>query len=847
MSQASHRHLVASSWAVAIAALPAVALAVSPTAGVLMPAGSVAGDADATAVELNPGQVGLADGPGSALVIDHWDRSVARPGRGAALLLNAPLFAGSSLGLGWHWLRPTVFGQPGAYSKSQLAFGQRLTRGLGVGVSWDHVFGSRYAGLDSYALGLGWRPHSFVALGAAVHDVGRPVTVDSNVALPRRWDVDLALRWPGTDVVELGLGAHITAATVEAPQVVAPHIRFSARLMRGLRVFGTFERARSDVEMRVGYQTAVGLAVDLDHLGLSVTGLGGWSQYDSGVPTTSDGSGPGSSFVLRTSHTRRPALVSSSYVARVTLSEIEDDRAFVDLIVRLRRLAEDRSVAGVLLKLDGLELGMGRVEEVRELIAHIRRTKPVFAFLSGPSTREYYLASACTGIALHPAGGLLLGGLSQTVTFYKGAMDKVGVDLQLVRIAEYKGAMEPFVMTENTEPVRQNREALLDDDFGRLVAAIARDRKQQGLTESGVRTLIDRGLFTPPEAKAAHLTDAVTDDDEIETFIGQAMGRKLPVREADNAPFAPRSWRPGRVAVILVDGAIMDGKVPTSPFGATGMSWSDSIIESLEQAQRDSSVKAIVLRVNSPGGSAFGSDRIARAVAKVRKAGKPVVVSMGDFAASGGYYIAAPADEIYATPSTLTGSIGIFTYKADINGLMEKVGLSEETSKRGEHADRFSLFRPWTDEEVRQASDQIHSMYQLFLDTVAQGRSRRGITAARADELGRGHVWTGAQAMGNGLVDRLGGLADAVEDAAGRGHVQLGPGGLPEMVVLPPPAPAGLRALAGVSAEALLSPAPTTPPRLPSYGRAAARLLAPLLFGRGTGIEARLPYDLEIR
>jgi protease-4 len=266
----------------------------------------------------------------------------------------------------------------------------------------------------------------------------------------------------------------------------------------------------------------------------------------------------------------------------------------------------------------------------------------------------------------------------------------------------------------------------------------------------------------------------------------------------------------------------------------------------------------------------LGSDRIARAVAKLRKSGKPVIASMGDLAASGGYYVSALADEIYATPSTLTGSIGIFTYKADVRGLMAKLGVTAETAKRGEHADRFSVLRPWTDEERQQALQHIQGMYRLFLDTIAKGRAERGITAKRADELGRGQVWTGAQALGIGLVDKMGGLVAAIGEAARRGRALVGQAGLPELVVLPRPPAFGLRSLLGaevgepaqVPSVPPVTPPPTAPAPatsdahgpaasvlsfVPSQGRAALRLLLPVLLGPGTGIEARMPYDLEIR
>ena len=297
---------------------------------------------------------------------------------------------------------------------------------------------------------------------------------------------------------------------------------------------------------------------------------------------------------------------------------------------------------------------------------------------------------------------------------------------------------------------------------------------------------------------------------------------------------------------MLVDGAIVDGKSHRFPFGED-VSGGETLVEALEECRRDPTVGAVVLRVNSPGGSAFASDVVARVVTKLRRAGKPVVVSMGDIAASGGYYIAAPADAIFAEPSTLSGSIGIFGYKVDVRKLMATLGIGVETNRRGAHADYHSIYRPWTDGEIKIAAEKIRYFYELFLGTVAEGRHARGLTRARVDEIGRGHVWTGAEAQGLGLVDEMGGVSAAIDLAARLGRVPLERSGLPALAVLPRPQGGLLARLTGLEEDStdlgqLLNA------RLSSAGLTSAlRLLAPFLLGAGTGIEARVPYDLEIR
>jgi protease-4 len=321
------------------------------------------------------------------------------------------------------------------------------------------------------------------------------------------------------------------------------------------------------------------------------------------------------------------------------------------------------------------------------------------------------------------------------------------------------------------------------------------------------------------------------------------------VVDPDPSPLRPQSWGGRRVAVVLVDGAIADGPSQSFPLGFGVVAGSDTLVAALDECRRDPGIGAVVLRVNSPGGSAFASDVIARSIQQVRKAGKPVIVSMGDVAASGGYYIAAPADAIYAQPSTTTGSIGIFAYKADVKKLAETLGVTVETFQRGQHADFFSPYRPWTPDELKLAAEKIKHFYDLFLETVAQGRKARGMTVAKANELGRGHIWTGAQALALGLVDTLGGLAPAIDQATRLGRIPVVRGGFAELTVLPRPRVNTLEKLIGLGVTAGSDTGPDDlPARLVrNLGRGASlRLFLPLLAGPGNGIQASLPYDLEI-
>ena len=787
----------------------------SPFRGVKVPGGAMAGDADGTSVELNPGQLGMLTGATSALVVDYWGPDVQRPGRGGALMLGTPLAFGAALGAGFQWLRPTLPGMPGDYQKMQLGLGVRLGRGAGFGMAWEHIFSTGLPTANSLTFGLGVRLSSMLAAGVAVRDVGRPDN------LPREWDFEAALRPLGTERLEIAGGVRLLQG---GETTALPRARFSARLARGLLIFGEMDwpryRNAALPSASADYTALVGVTIEEERLGATVAGVGNWRGDDSNAVL-----GPGGSFMLRSFPARHAPLWAGAYVARVKVSDLEADRSFLALVVHLRQLGDDPAVAGLLLDIEEPDLGLGRIEELRALVADLRRRKPVLARLTQPDTRAYYLASACDRVFIDPAVGLTFSGFAQTVTFYKTALDRLGVQVDLVRIAEYKGAMEPFVMTGQSAPVAANRNAILDDNFGRLLAGVADGRRAQGLDQAKLRDLVDRAVFSSAQALQAGLVDVVADDDELKAAVSRSLG---PLRDADSQPRDVGRWRPSRVAVVMVDGTLMDGEGGDFPFSSSEMAWSDRIIAALDEAADDPSVRAVVLRVNSPGGSALASDRIARVLRRLRNAGKPVLASLGDVAASGGYYVAAPASEIFASPSTLTGSIGIFGFKVNVNGLLGHLGIASEIYKRGAHADLLSIEHGWNDEERALISGRMEQMYRRFLDTVAEGR--RGVTAARADELGRGRVWTGAQAAGVGLVDRMGGLGTAIDEAARRGRVPVGPGGLPELVVLPRPVPSVLGALTHVPG-----------------GRAAVRLLLPLLAEGGTGLLARLPYDIETK
>jgi protease-4 len=409
------------------------------------------------------------------------------------------------------------------------------------------------------------------------------------------------------------------------------------------------------------------------------------------------------------------------------------------------------------------------------------------------------------------------------------------------KIGEWKSAPEAYTETGPSGPAARMREELYDSWWTTFVDGLAHGRR---LDPADVPGLLDAGPYSAGQLEhEPRLVDEVATPERIGALVAAELGGLAPVGgppvEKDDR------WVRPAIAVIYVDGDIVDGRSRSLPLVGRKLVGSASLVAAIGAARADPAIGAIVLRIDSPGGSALASELIAREVFATRGV-KPILCSMGDVAASGGYFVAAGCDVIFADPMTVTGSIGIFTGKVDVSGLLARAGVTTATDRRGAHADMDSLFRPYTDEERAIVRDRLRYFYQRFTDTVAAGR---GLTAARVDELGRGHVWTGAQALSLGLVDRLGGIGDAL--ALARTRMGLAEDARVRIVSLPVER-GGLLGLLGSLAGARaggdgLSGAPDEGlgglAALPALRALVAGLPASLL-AEPDAVQARLPFEL---
>jgi protease-4 len=439
----------------------------------------------------------------------------------------------------------------------------------------------------------------------------------------------------------------------------------------------------------------------------------------------------------------------------------------------IRSAAADSRIKGILLigslQPGGYGTGYAALAEVRAALADFRGAdKPVKAYLTYAMTRDFYLASTANEITLDPYGVILMPGLAAEPMFLAGAFDKFGIGVQVTRVGKYKSAVEPYTRRDLSPENREQLQKLLDDVWGQLVDDIARSR---GLDAAALQRVVDaEGMIRADAAREAGLVDRIAYRDEVIAALKKETGREGPKENfkqvslanyAHVAPPAPVATKTtgakrGRIAVVYAEGEIVDGE------GEPGQVGGVKYARELRRLRQDPDIKAIVLRVNSPGGSASASEAIQREM-RLAAGEKPVVVSMGSYAASGGYWISAYSDRIFAEPATITGSIGVFGILFDVKKLANNLGVTFDSVKTGRFADTLTISRPKTDAELAMIQRAVDWIYGEFVGKVADARK---LDRKFVEEIAQGRVWSGREAQKLGLVDELGGLQAALAHAA---------------------------------------------------------------------------------
>ncbi|MBW4471635.1 MAG: signal peptide peptidase SppA [Stenomitos rutilans HA7619-LM2] len=435
----------------------------------------------------------------------------------------------------------------------------------------------------------------------------------------------------------------------------------------------------------------------------------------------------------------------------------------------INEAARDPKIVGIYLHGDEDSAGgagFATLKEVREALQRFRDSgKKIIAYDVAWGEREYYLGSVANTIVLNPIGAVTLNGLSSETMFYAGALKKFGIGVQVTRVGKYKSAVEPFLLTQRSPESRVQTQALLNDLWGEFLTAAGKDRK---LTPQQLQAVADsQGMIMPEDALKSRLVDKIAYLDEVVADWKQVAGsdeKSKSFRQIGLKPYAKIAEDKrdkatnNQIAVVYAEGDIVSGQ------GGPGDVGGDRLAKQLRQLRQDEDVKAVVLRINSPGGSVTASEVIQREVVLTRKA-KPLVVSMGSVAASGGYWIATDSDRIFAEPNTITGSIGVFGIQPNFQAIANTNGITWDVVKTGRYADSQTTTRPKTPQELAILQKSVDQIYDQFLTKVAGSRK---LTKARVAEIAQGRVWSGLKAKQIGLVDELGGLEAAIQDAAKR-------------------------------------------------------------------------------
>ena len=454
------------------------------------------------------------------------------------------------------------------------------------------------------------------------------------------------------------------------------------------------------------------------------------------------------------------------------------------IVENLRKAKADRRIAAVIVRPLGLDSAYwARLQEVRDAILDFKTSrKPIVAHLEYGGDREYFVASACDRVFLLPTSPLDVSGFATYELFLRGTLDKIGAYPDFLHIGDFKTAPNQFTETTFTPAHREMAESLNRDLFEQFVQAVASGRKK---SPDDVTRLIDDGPFLAEDAVRVGLVDDVAYDDELDVKIKQPGKSVSRIRDDDYAKVRAASVGlagRSRIAVINAYGVINSGRSGIDPLNGAVVG-SDTLVEYIRKARKDRSIKAIVLHVDSPGGSTVASDVIWRELMQARTGpnARPLVASMSDLAASGGYYIAMAAPDIVAEPGTLTGSIGIFGGKIVTGGTYGKLGMNVEAVSIGKHAEMNSPVRPYSEEDRAKLDEQLRAFYDQFIEKVAAARHKR---PEEIDAVAQGRVWTGRQAKDLGLVDALGGLDRAVAIAKERAKIPAGEH--VDLVIYPP-------------------------------------------------------------
>jgi protease-4 len=750
------------SWAApsALAALASLAvgeraLAQAPVSvgqPIATPGRNVASVDDATATAENPANLAFLPAPEVRWQYVHTGDSSPWAGRGHAIDAAAPLWIfGSGLRVELH-NPPDAAAAPfvAPYQWVRWGLSGRVNDWLGLGAqfAWSLSDSPRLDGQFAFGLGATARPTEWSAVSAVLRDVNSPVSNDGLTRTARAWELGAAFRpISGRRDLEIGVQGRVfdQLENGTAELTLGVDVPYVGRV-RGEVGMTNFDPDDPQVLAMLGVDVNFGMGQ-----------VSGGAIFGNGVGLETPGFYAGAAFRFY----REPGIPIGKRVARLDINATPGNRGHVALLRRLWRIAENDEIEGLVLVMkDEPASSMAHAEEVADAIRLVRaKGKKVACHLEDAGGKSLFVCSAADRIGMNPAGGLRFAGLSSRYFYFGGALESIGVQADFVRIGKNKSAAEQFTLPGPTDTTRENGQDLVDQYEKVFLAEVARGRRS---TPEKLEKVIAGGPFIATEARTASLVDSLVYPDEIGRFVNEVMGE--PVNIVKTLPFseAPTRWtKDDKIAIVYLAGDMVDGESQNIPLVNIRLAGSRTITSALKQAKDDPSIKAVVFRIETGGGSSLAADVIHREVELLAKK-KPVVISMGSAAASGGYYVAVGGGKIFANRTTVTGSIGIFYGKVDVSGLLAKLGVGTAAYTSAPRADAESFFRPFTEDERQELGRKVKQFYDLFAARVAEGRK---LPIDEVDAVARGRVWTGAQAKDRKLVDELGGFRQAVEEA----------------------------------------------------------------------------------
>lgn len=704
---------------------------------------------DSTAMIVNPGGIGLKT-DGEIFFSNSINSSF-----GQTNLLGT--FANFNLGLQQFTpqsknlppLRKYVFGT--AYP---------IFQGLSAGLTYSNIQSTDASALATQSIDFGIlsRPFEFLSLGGVIRNLNTPII--GKTPINRAYTLSLGLRPFSWDRFSILADAEWVEGS--KPDQIRGFLGIDTELINGINLRGkassdaNFKNVSFMAEASISFPyLSLGYARNFDSqskdvgyaklsLNRSRTLLEGYEEYFAEI--------------------KLKGSISSAKQFGRGIFGTEARNSVYDFLANIEKAENDKTIAGIILNISSVESGFSVNEEIRRKLDKFKKSgKKVVAYIYSADIKDYYLASIADHIIIHPSGELQFQGVGSLNYFYKGLMDKVGVEAEFKRAGKYKSAVEPNTRYSSSEEDKEQRMSLMKQFYSSIEEAIVTSRK---ITDSDLKLIIDNKLLiNSRESKELKLIDEIGYYDQIPEMLGKLTKKmqKYGVVDIDRRIYKEYAWANDyKVAVVNASGTIVEGNSTSDFLSGESSMGADTIVKLLEKARNEDDIKAVVLRIDSGGGSSLASDIIGREVKRFKEVNKPIVVSMGNVAASGGYWITTDADKILANKNTITGSIGVFTGKMNFDKLFEKLGINVEAIKIGKHADAFSEHRAFTDEELKILDKSAQEIYRMFLERVSNGRK---IDITKVEELAQGRVYSGEEAKKLNLIDQIGGLEEAIEIA----------------------------------------------------------------------------------